>query len=286
MCGGVVLLFLVSSSLTRDIKVARGPYTPTWEGLQAWECPEWFKDAKFGIWAHWGPQCEAESGDWYARHMYYEYHWQNHNHVKKYGNPNDFGLMDLCNEWKGENWDPEELVALYKSVGARYFFTLGQHHDNFDLWNSKYQEWNSAKIGPKRDIVKEWADACKKWDLPLGVSMHGSHTWTWLEKSQDYEGNLTKEDGYKPNADGSENGGRASILRNYMPSVILIARGGSRMVVSMLNGLGLMALHCLLRSISRSFRIECWSVSINMNQLFYTLMIQSFHSMDVMIKWV
>ena len=203
MCGGVVLLFLVSSSLTRDIKVARGPYTPTWEGLEAWECPEWFKDAKFGIWAHWGPQCEAESGDWYARHMYYEYHWQNHNHLRKYGNPNDFGLMDLCNEWKGENWDPEELVALYKSVGARYFFTLGQHHDNFDLWNSKYQEWNSAKIGPKRDIVKEWAEACKKWDLPLGVSMHGSHAWTWLEKSQDYEGNLTKEDGYKPNADGS-----------------------------------------------------------------------------------
>ena len=203
LCGGVVLLFLVSSSLTRDIKVARGPYTPTWEGLQAWECPEWFKDAKFGIWAHWGPQCEAESGDWYARNMYYEYHWQNHNHLRKYGNPNDFGLMDLCNEWKGENWDPEELVALYKSVGARYFFTLGQHHDNFDLWNSKYQEWNSAKIGPKRDIVKEWAEACKKWDLPLGVSMHGSHAWTWLEKSQDYEGNLTKEDGYKPNADGS-----------------------------------------------------------------------------------
>ena len=135
MCGGVVLLFLVSSSLTRDVKVARGPYTPTWEGLEAWECPEWFKDAKFGIWAHWGPQCEAESGDWYARHMYYEYHWQNHNHLRKYGNPNDFGLMDLCNEWKGENWDPEELVALYKSVGARYFFTLGQHHDNFDHIN-------------------------------------------------------------------------------------------------------------------------------------------------------
>ena len=188
----------------KNEKIAQGPYSPTWEGLEKWECPEWFKDAKFGIWAHWGPQCEAETGDWYARHMYYERHWQNHRHRRKYGDLNEFGLMDLCNEWKGENWNPEELIALYKSVGARYFFTLGQHHDNFDLWDSDYQEWNSKRIGPKRDIVGEWAEACKKWDLPLGVSMHGAHAWTWLEKSQDYEGNLTKEDGYKPNADGSE----------------------------------------------------------------------------------
>lgn len=196
-------LMLLSCSQKNE-KIASGPYAPTWESLEAWECPEWFKDAKFGLWAHWGPQCEAESGDWYARHMYYEDHWQHKAHVSKYGNPNDFGLMDLCNEWKAENWNPEEIVALYKSVGARYFFTLGQHHDNMDLWNSKYQEWNSVNVGPKRDIVKEWADACKKHGLPLGISMHGSHAWTWLEKSQDYEGNLTKEDGYKPNPDGTE----------------------------------------------------------------------------------
>ena len=200
----VAVAMVATSCGEKCEKIAQGPYSPTWEGLEKWECPEWFKDAKFGIWAHWGPQCEAETGDWYARHMYYERHWQNHRHRRKYGDLNQFGLMDLCNEWKGENWNPEELIALYKSVGARYFFTLGQHHDNFDLWESDYQEWNSKRIGPKRDIVGEWAEACKKWDLPLGVSMHGSHAWTWLEKSQDYEGNLTKEDGYKPNPDGSE----------------------------------------------------------------------------------
>ena len=80
-------------------------------------------------------------------------------------------------------------------MGARYFFTLGQHHDNFDLWNSPYQEWNSVNLGPKRDIIGEWAAACKKYGLPLGISMHGSHTWTWMEKAQDYDGNLTKADG-------------------------------------------------------------------------------------------
>ena len=127
--------------------------------------------------------------------MYYDASNQYKFHVEHFGNPKDYGLKELIRDWKAEQWNPEELVALYKSVGAHYFFTLGQHHDNFDLWNSPYQEWNSVNLGPKRDIVGEWAAACKKYDLPLGVSMHGSHTWTWLERSQKFDGNLTKEDG-------------------------------------------------------------------------------------------
>ena len=178
-----------------DVAVQQGAYEATWESLSQWECPEWFKDAKFGIWAHWGPQCQAEDGDWYARFMYYQGSGQYNWHVSHFGNPKDYGLKELIRDWKAEQWNPEELVALYKSVGARYFFTLGQHHDNFDLWNSPYQEWNSVNIGPKRDIVGEWAAACEKYDLPLGVSMHGSHTWTWLEPAQAYDGNLTKADG-------------------------------------------------------------------------------------------
>ena len=188
----------------QNVEIATGNYQPDWENLKQWECPEWFKDAKFGIWAHWGPQCEAESGDWYGRHMYYEDEWQSQYHVETYGWMDTFGLKDLCNAWKAEKWDPDQLVEFYKSVGARYFMTLGNHHDNFDLWDSPYQEWNSVNVGPKKDIVKGWADACKKYGLPLGISMHASHAWTWLEKSQDYDGNLTKEDGYTPNPDGTE----------------------------------------------------------------------------------
>ena len=188
----------------QNVEVATGKYKPDWENLKQWECPEWFKDAKFGIWAHWGPQCEAESGDWYGRHMYYEDEWQSQYHVETYGWMDTFGLKDLCNAWKAEKWDPDQLVEFYKSVGARYFMTLGNHHDNFDLWDSPYQEWNSVNVGPKKDIVKGWADACKKYGLPLGISMHASHTWTWMEGSQKYDGNLTKEDGYKLNPDGSE----------------------------------------------------------------------------------
>ncbi|MBR0274014.1 MAG: alpha-L-fucosidase [Bacteroidaceae bacterium] len=191
----LLALGMSANAQTTDVEVASGEFTPDWNSLSAWECPEWFKDAKFGIWAHWGPQCHAEAGDWYARFMYYQgsgaYNW----HVSHFGNPATFGLKDLCNDWKAQNWDPEELVSLYKSVGARYFMALGNHHDNFDLWDSPYQEWNSVNVGPKKDLVKGWSEACKKAGLPLGVSIHASHAWTWLEPSQNYDGNLTKEDG-------------------------------------------------------------------------------------------
>ena len=186
---------MTASAQKADVAVETGTFGNDWESLSAWECPKWFKDAKFGIWAHWGPQCQAEDGDWYARFMYYEGSGQYNFHVSHFGNPSTFGLKDLCNAWKADQWNPQELVSLYKSVGARYFMALGNHHDNFDLWNSPYQEWNSVNVGPKKDLVKGWSEACKAEGLPLGVSIHASHAWTWLEPSQKYDGNLTKADG-------------------------------------------------------------------------------------------
>ena len=198
LCCGAAMLACVPSAAQQNVQpepMQTGKYQPAWESLAAYECPDWFRDAKFGIWAHWGPQCEPESGDWYARHMYYPGHWQYDVHVKKYGNPKDFGFKDVINEWKAEEWQPDSLVRFYKSVGARYFMALGNHHDNMDLWDSKYQPWNSVNMGPKRDVVGEWAKACKKYGLPLGVSIHASHAWTWMEGSQDFDGKLTKADG-------------------------------------------------------------------------------------------
>ena len=196
-----LFLLLLATLLLTNVRAENvavkqdGPFEATWESASQWECPEWFKDAKFGIWAHWGPQCQAEDGDWYARFMYYQGSGQYNWHVSHFGNPAVYGLKELIRDWTATQWDPEELVALYKSVGARYFMTLGNHHDNFDLWDSPYQEWNSVNLGPKRDIVKGWSDACKKNGLPLGVSMHASHAWTWLEPSTNFDGNLTKADG-------------------------------------------------------------------------------------------
>ncbi|MFI0431465.1 alpha-L-fucosidase [Mariniflexile sp. HMF6888] len=186
--------------------VALGKFSPTWESLQQYEVPEWYSNAKFGIWAHWGPQCQPEQGDWYGRFMYDEGSEQNKWHVENYGHPSKVGFKDVINDWKAENWNPEKLVALYKKVGAQYFFAMANHHDNLDLWDSKYQEWNSVRVGPKKDIVTGWAEAAKKYDLPFGISVHATHAWTWFETSQrsdrkgefagiPYDGKLTKEDG-------------------------------------------------------------------------------------------
>jgi alpha-L-fucosidase len=89
-----------------------------------YQVPDWFRDAKFGMWAHWGPQCQPERGDWYARGMYQEGSDQYKFHCEKYGHPSKFGFKDVINEWKAENWNPEELVGLYKNAGAQYFFAL------------------------------------------------------------------------------------------------------------------------------------------------------------------
>lgn len=195
--------FLNSKGSTEHTKV---PFSPTWESLKNYKVPEWYKDAKFGIWAHWGPQCEPERGDWYARGMYEEGSDQYKYHVEKYGHPSKFGFKDVINEWKAEKWDPEYLVGLYKKAGAEYFVALANHHDNFDLYNSKHQEWNSVKMGPKKDIVGGWAKAAMKHNIHFGVSVHAAHAWSWLETSQradktgsmagiPYDGKITKSDG-------------------------------------------------------------------------------------------
>ncbi len=170
-----------------DEPMMTGKYAATWESLAQYEVPDWFRDAKFGIWAHWGPQCVEGSGDWMARSIYIEGSREYRHHVENYGHPSEFGFKDVLPLFKAENWDPEYLVGVYKKVGAKYFFALGNHHDNFDLWDSKYQEWNSKNIGPGRDILAGWAEACRKHGLRFGVSLHADHAWSWYEPARRYD---------------------------------------------------------------------------------------------------
>jgi alpha-L-fucosidase len=160
-----------------------GPYQPTWDSLLQYEAPEWYQDAKFGIWAHWSPQCVPEFGDWYARNMYMEGSRQNKYHLEHYGPPSRFGYKDLCAQWTLLNWEPDELIARYKKAGARIFVALANHHDSFDAWDSKHQPWNSAAFGPHRDVVGGWAAAARRQGLRFGVTVHQARNWWWFQTS-------------------------------------------------------------------------------------------------------
>ena len=166
---------------TPDIQIAPGPFTASRASLMDYRIPAWYADAKLGIWAHWGPQSAPEVGDWYARQMYIQGHRQYEYHVKTYGHPSKFGYKDIVPTWKAQNFDPDYLMGLYKKAGARFFVSMGVHHDNFDLWDSKYQpRWNAVKTGPKKNIVKLFRDAAAKQNMRFGVSQHLHASYEWM----------------------------------------------------------------------------------------------------------
>lgn len=176
---------IISPSFTSDI-----------ESFRSYSYPDWFRDAKFGIWSHWGPQAVPRQGDWYARKMYEsnvirsgtressgspsrEYLY----HIENYGHPSKFGYKDIIPLWKAEKWDPEQLMALYKRVGAKYFVSMATHHDNFFLWDSKIHRWNSVLMGPGKDVVGLWQKAAQKEGLRFGISEHLGASYTWFQTS-------------------------------------------------------------------------------------------------------
>jgi len=176
-----------ASAWQKPRPIAPGAFQPTWDSLKQYQAPEWFRDAKFGIWAHWTAQCVPEQGDWYARNMYIQGSAQNKFHVARYGHPSKFGFMELDNLWKAEKWEPDALMQLYVKAGAKYFFTLANHHDNFDCYASTHHAWNSVRVGPKKDIVGIWAATARKHGLRVGVSNHSAHAWHWFQTAYGYD---------------------------------------------------------------------------------------------------
>jgi len=167
-----------------QLEIAPGPFKGTRESLREWQVPEWYRDAKFGIWAHWGPQSGVEYGDWYARNMYIQGNKQYEYHVKVYGHPTKVGYKDVIPTWKAARFDPDHLLGLYKRAEAKYFCSMAVHHDGFDLWNSKYQpRWNAVAMGPKRDIVGAFKSAAVKHGLCFAVSEHLAPSYHWFSTS-------------------------------------------------------------------------------------------------------
>jgi alpha-L-fucosidase len=182
------------------------PFQPSWESLGQYRCPDWFRDAKFGISAHWDAQSLPEQGDNYAK-LIYEDDEPNHEfHVEHYGHPSKVGFKEIDRLWRAEHWQPRDLIQLYRRAGARYFVALANDHDNFDCFASTYQPWNSVNIGPRKDIVGDWAREARKAGLRFGVRVGAADAWSWFGLAQgaddegplegvSYDGKLTRSDG-------------------------------------------------------------------------------------------
>lgn len=168
--------------------IAPGPFLPSWDSfLGGYHAPDWFRDAKFGIWAHWSAQCVPEQGDWYAPQMYMQGYPQYQHHLATHGHPSETGFMEINNLWKAERRNPGDLLDLYKKAGARYFVALANHHDNFDNYNSRFHDWNSVRVWPKRDLIAQWSKEARDRGLKFGVSNHSTHAWHWFQTAYGYD---------------------------------------------------------------------------------------------------
>ncbi len=167
--------------------IAPGPFQPTDDSLKQYQYPDWFRDAKFGIWAHWGPQAVPRHGDWYAKKMYVQAGDRRLQRPPlsstRYGHPSKMGYKDIIPLWTAEKWDPDKLMALYKKAGAKYFVSMGTHHDDFFLWNSKIHRWNAVNMGPHKDVVGLWQKAAKENGLYFGVSEHLGASQNWFQSA-------------------------------------------------------------------------------------------------------
>ena len=215
----IVIALIIGSTKAQDVidiwnlpplSIEQGSYTTDWNDLcRQYNTPAWWREAKLGAWSHWDPQSVAENGDWYSRGMYIEGHPQSKYHREHFGHPSEYGYKELCRDWKTDLWDPEDLMLLYIKMGARYFLALGNHHDNFDCWDSKYQPWNAVNIGPHQDIIGIWEIVARKHGMPFGIGFHSTPARTWgqfmpvryaSDKHGDkagipYDAMLTKADG-------------------------------------------------------------------------------------------
>ncbi|MET3709934.1 alpha-L-fucosidase [Sphingomonas trueperi] len=216
---------LAPSALASATPAAAGPFTPNWQSFTSgYSAPEWFRDAKFGMWAHWSAQSVPEEGDWYAREMYIQGSRANKAHLRKFGHPSEVGFMEIVNKWNVDPWQPEKLMNMYARAGAKYFVALANHHDNIDTYASTHHPWNTTRVGPKRDIIGTWEKLARAKGLRFGVSNHSAHAWHWFQPAYGYdaEGPMQgkRYDAWKL----TEAGGRGKWWEGLDPQVLYTGR--------------------------------------------------------------
>ncbi len=167
------------------------PFEPTWESLSAFSIPDWYQEAKFGIFIHWGVYAvPAFDNEWYPRNMYLPGTRAFEHHRKTWGDQATFGYKDFIPLFKAEHFDPDHWVDLFKQAGARYVVPVAEHHDGFAMYDSAYSEWTAVKMGPRRDIIGELATAVRKQGLILGLSNHRAEHWWFMNGGMTFDSDV------------------------------------------------------------------------------------------------
>ena len=173
--GLVLIALLAACTGPRSPEVTEPEtYSPDWESLAKHQAsPEWFQDAKLGIYFHWGVySVPAYGSEWYPRNMHFENHDIYKHHLETYGHPSEFGYHDFVPMFRAEYFDAEEWADLFQKAGARFAGPVAEHHDGFSMWDSEVTPWNVADMGPKKDITGELATALRKRDIKLITTFH------------------------------------------------------------------------------------------------------------------
>ncbi|WP_436714476.1 alpha-L-fucosidase [Roseiconus lacunae] len=175
-----------------DQVVSNGPFQPTWKSLETYEIPQWYKDAKFGIFIHWGVySVPAFGSEWYPRQMYIDTERRGDNffqhHVEKYGPHSEFGYKDFIPKFRAEHFNPDEWAALFQQAGARYVVPVAEHHDGFPMYDCSFTEWDATEMGPKRDIIAELGTAIRAHGMKLGLSSHRAFNWKYFVRSPNFD---------------------------------------------------------------------------------------------------
>lgn len=160
-------------------------FEPTWDSLRQYRVPDWFRDAKFGIFIHWGIySVPAMFHEWYPRRMYQQGSEVFEYHRKTYGA--DFGYKDFIPQFTGENFDPDEWASIFRQAGARYVVPVAEHHDGFPMYATALTRWNAAKMGPRRDVIAELCTAARSAGLHFGVSSHRAEHWWYMNGGREF----------------------------------------------------------------------------------------------------
>jgi alpha-L-fucosidase len=158
-------------------------FEPTWESLKRYTVPEWYKDAKFGIFIHWGVySVPAFGNEWYPRNMYKQDAAEFKHHQERYGPQSTFGYKDFIPQFKAGKFNADEWAALFKRSGAQYVVPVAEHHDGFAMYDCGLSEWNAARMGPGRDVVGELAKAARRQGLAFGLSSHRAEHWWFFNE--------------------------------------------------------------------------------------------------------